>query len=94
MSAPAADPALVIEHANRFEAIAADGFEGKPYEADLAGLVARVRTHPARDLAPKVAHALGIMIGFIEDGDTAKRFAPKTAILREAIARLNASSTP
>ncbi len=28
-----ADPALVIDYANRFEAIAADGFEGKPYDA-------------------------------------------------------------
>lgn len=90
MNAVSADPALVIEHANRFEAIAADGFEGKPYESALADLAQRVRAHPARDLAPKVARALGIMIGFIEDGDKAKRFGPKVAILREAIHRLEA----
>ncbi|MBP2294014.1 hypothetical protein [Azospirillum rugosum] len=89
MTAPAADPALVIEHANRFEAIAADGFEGRPYQPDLDRLAERVRTHPVRDLAPKVAHALGIMIGFIEDGDPAGRFAPKVAILREAIGKLD-----
>lgn len=89
MNAPASSPALVIEHANRFEAVAADGFEGKPYESDLDRLAERVRAHPAPDLAPKVAHALGIMIGFIEDRDPAGRFAPKVAILREAIRKLD-----
>ena len=81
-----ADPALVIDFADRFEAIAADGFEGKPYEADLADLVRRVKAQP--DLAPNVAHALSIMIGFIEDGDKPGRFASKVAILREAVALL------
>lgn len=80
------DSGLVIEYANRFEAIAADGFEGKPYEADLADLARRVKAQPG--LAAGVAHALGIMIGFIEDGDKARRFAPKVAILREAVERL------
>ncbi len=88
MSTPAADPALVIEHANRFEAVAADGFEGRPYQSDLDQLVERVRAHPVPDLAPKVAHALGIMIGFIEDSDPAGRFAPKVAILRAAVRKL------
>ncbi|WP_448203677.1 hypothetical protein [Azospirillum sp. sgz302134] len=88
MSDPANDTALVIEYANRFEAIAADGFEGNPYEDDLSALARHVKAHAAPDLAPKVAHALGIMIGFIEDGDPANRFAPKVAILREAVTRL------
>ncbi len=88
MSTPVIDPALVIAFANRFEAIAADGFEGKPYEAALADLARTVKAHPVPGLAPQVAHALGIMIGFIEDGDKAKRFGPKVAILREAIGLL------
>ena len=83
-------PELVIEYANRFEAIAADGFEGKPYEADLADLARRVKAQPG--LAARVAHALGIMIGFIEDSDKARRFAPKVAILREAIHLLQSAA--
>lgn len=76
----------ILDFANRFEAIAADGFEGKPYEAALADLARRVRTLPG--VAPRVAHALGIMVDLIGGGDPSGRFAPKTAILREAIRHL------
>ncbi|WP_200775275.1 hypothetical protein, partial [Azospirillum argentinense] len=61
------DHSLVIEHANRFEAIAAEGFEGRPYRDALAHSAQHVTAHP--DLAPRVAHALRMMIGFIEDSD-------------------------
>ncbi|MBK3733952.1 hypothetical protein GAY29_12655 [Azospirillum brasilense] len=77
------DNGLVIEHANRFEAIAAEGFEGHPYRDALAHQAQHVTAHP--DLAPRVAHALRMMIGFIEDSDPSKRFGPKVAILREAV---------
>ncbi|MGY0777102.1 hypothetical protein ACW7BC_04400 [Azospirillum argentinense] len=80
------DHSLVIEHANRFEAIAAEGFEGRPYRDALAHSAQHVTAHP--DLAPRVAHALRMMIGFIEDSDPAKRFGPKVAILREAVGLL------
>ncbi|WP_245986411.1 hypothetical protein [Azospirillum thermophilum] len=80
--------ASVLDLANRFEAIAADGFEGKPYDAALADLVRRIKADPA--LAAQVAHAVGIMIGMIEDSDPSGRFAYKTAILREAVAQLRA----
>lgn len=88
MTAPMTDDqAAILDLANRFEAIAADGFEGKPYRDDLAALARRVRARPGT--APRVAHALGVMIGLIGEGDPAGRFAPKTAILREAVALLS-----
>jgi hypothetical protein len=86
------DPAAIIGFANRFEAIAADGFEGAPYEAALDGLARRVRADPRPGLAAEVARAVGIMIELIEDGDPAGRFARKTAILREAVQALLVSS--
>lgn len=80
------DHALVIEQANRFEAIAAEGFEGRPYRDALAHLAHHVKAQP--ELAPQVTHALRVMIGFIEESDRAKRFGPKVAILREAVGLL------
>ena len=79
-----AEPALIIDQANRFEAIATEGFEGRPYAEALAGLTRRVRAHPAPGLPAEVARALGIMCAMIEDTDPEGRFAPKVAILREA----------
>ncbi|MBP2228358.1 hypothetical protein J2847_001640 [Azospirillum agricola] len=76
------DNAAVLDLANRFEAIATDGFEGKPHADALADLARRVRAMPG--MAPRVAHALGIMIELIGESDPAGRFAAKTAILREA----------
>lgn len=76
----------ILDFANHFEAIAADGFEGNPYEAALADLARRVRLLPG--VAPRVAHALGVMVNLIDDSDPSGRFAPKTAILREAIRNL------
>lgn len=76
----------ILDLANRFESIAADGFDGKPYDDALADLVRRVRARPGA--APRVAHALGIMIELIGESDPAGRFAAKVAILREAVARL------
>ncbi len=95
-----ADPALVIDHANRFEAVATDGFEGRPYRAALGALADRVKADPAGTLAPAVARALCIMATLIEEGDRNGRFAAKVAILREAAAllradgQLGAPSTP
>lgn len=86
MTEQAASHAQVIEYANRFEAIAAEGFEGRPYRDALAHLVHHVKAH--QDLAPRVAHALRVMIGFIEESDRAKRFGPKVEILREAVGLL------
>ncbi|NUB15364.1 hypothetical protein GAY28_23855, partial [Azospirillum brasilense] len=80
------DHSLVIEHANRFEAIAAEGFEGHPYRDALAHLAQHVTAHP--DLAPRVAHALRMLIGFIEDSGPVKRFGPKVEILRDAVGLL------
>ncbi|MBP2301473.1 hypothetical protein [Azospirillum picis] len=76
----------ILDLANRFEAIAADGFEGRPYRPALADLARRTRSRP--EVARQVAHALGIMIGLIGDSDPAGRFAVKTAILREAVEML------
>jgi len=76
----------ILDLANRFEAIAADGFEGKPYRDALADLARRVRGQPG--VAPRVAHALGIMIRLIGESDPTGRFAAKTAILDEAVALL------
>ncbi|MGF7178328.1 hypothetical protein [Azospirillum doebereinerae] len=78
--------AAILDLANRFEAIAADGFEGKPYRDALAALAGRVRARAG--VAPRVAHALGIMIRLIGESDPTSRFAAKTAILDEAIAML------
>lgn len=86
------DSAAVIGFANRFEAIAANGFEGSPYRAALDELARRVKADPRPGLAAEVARAVGIMIGLIEDGDPAGRFAAKTAILREAVQALRESS--
>lgn len=85
---PAPDPAVVIDVANRFEAIATDGFEGKPYEAALKALAGRIKATPG--LAPAVAHAVGVMAGLIEDSDPQRRFPAKVAILREAVELLRA----
>jgi hypothetical protein len=82
------DNRAILDLANRFEAIAAQGFDGEPYEDALGALVRRVRTQPG--LAPAVAHVLGIMIDLIGESDPAGRFAVKTAILREAVGRLRA----
>lgn len=71
--------------ANRFEAIAADALDGGAYEAALDALIAEVR---AGALASQVRDAVGLMAGWIEDGDKAGRFALKVAILRDAAARL------
>lgn len=86
------DPAIVIDFANRFEAIATDGFEGKPYKAALADLAGRVKATPGLALA--VAHAVDIMAGLIEDTDPQRRFPAKVAILREAAERLRALPPP
>ena len=86
-----AEPALIIDFANRFEAIATDGFEGRPYTSALAELVRRVKTHAAPGLALGVAHALGVMAEMIGESDPAGRFGPKIAILREAAALLKAA---
>ncbi|CAO3415989.1 hypothetical protein [Azospirillum doebereinerae] len=85
-SESAAGNADILDLANRFEAIAADGFEGKPYQDALADLARRVRAQP--ETAPRVAHALGIMIRLIGESDPTGRFATKTAILDEAVALL------
>ncbi len=83
---PPGGNADILDLANRFEAIAADGFEGRAYAPALADLARRVRETP--DTAPRVAHALGIMIRLIGDSDPTGRFAAKTAILDEAVALL------
>ncbi|WP_207455891.1 hypothetical protein [Azospirillum sp. SYSU D00513] len=83
-----AEPALIIDHANRFEAIATDGFEGRPYAEALADLARRVRAHPAPGLPGEVARALGILCAMIEESAPDGRFARKVAILREAAERL------
>lgn len=83
---PADDTRAILDLANQFEAIAADGFEGRPYRDDLTALAQRVTAQPG--LAPRVAHALGIMIGLIGESDRSGRFAAKIAILREGAALL------
>ncbi|MFD1626558.1 hypothetical protein [Azospirillum griseum] len=80
------DIRAVLDLANRFEAIAADGFEGRPYRAALAALAQQVTAQPG--MAPRVAHALGIMINLIGESDPAGRFAAKIAILREGVGLL------
>lgn len=80
------DGRAILDLANRFEAIAADGFEGRPYRDDLAALAQQVSAQPG--LAPRVAHALGVMIGLIGESDRSGRFAAKIAILREGAALL------
>lgn len=90
--APEPDHAAVIGFANRFEAIAADGFEGVPYAAALEDLARRLKADPRPGLAAEVARAVGIMIDLIEGSDPARRFARKTAILREAVQALLESS--
>ena len=76
----------ILDLANRFESIATDGFEGRAYRPALAELAYRIRERPG--MAPRVAHALGVMIQLIGEGDPEGRFAAKTAILREAIGML------
>ncbi|CAO3418498.1 hypothetical protein [Azospirillum endophyticum] len=76
----------ILDLANRFEAIATDGFEGRPYRPALAELAGRIRERPG--MAPRVAHALGVMIQLIGESDPDGRFAAKIAILREAVGRL------
>lgn len=82
----------VIGFANRFEAIAADGFEGARYRAALEDLARRVKSDPRPELAAAVARAVAIMIDLIEESDPERRFARKTAILREAVQALLESS--
>jgi hypothetical protein len=89
---PDLDIALVIQQANRFEAIAADGFDGKPYRAALEAQAAALKAMEPVELAPRVAHALGVMIDMIKESDPANRFARKTAILREAVELLKDGS--
>lgn len=81
-----ADERLVIDYANRFEAIAAAGFEGEPWRERLVVLVAEVRGRGM--LAPRVAAALDIMIDAIRRSDPAGRFERKIAMLREATVAL------
>ncbi|MGQ9364830.1 hypothetical protein [Azospirillum sp. ST 5-10] len=79
------DPA-VLHAANRFEAVAAAALDGVPHDADLRRLVAETRARgPA--FTGQVAHALTMMIGWIAEDD-AVRFAPKIAILNEAVVAL------
>lgn len=73
----------IITYANRFEAVAADGFEGAPYIDDLRDLAEEVRA--SGGLVQEVANALGIMTDAIRKSDPAGRFAAKIAILDEAI---------
>lgn len=80
------DHLTVIRYANRFEAIAADGFEGKPYRDRLTALGQEVNRKPG--LASGVGAALVVMIDAIEESDPAARFAAKIAILREAVGLL------
>lgn len=79
--------ARILALANRFEAIAAEGFEGRPYEQDLAELVRQLRGEAGT--APRVAHALTLMVSLIRDSDPAGRFAAKIAILEDAVVRLS-----
>jgi hypothetical protein len=80
------DHLTVIRHANRFEAIATDGFEGRAYTDRLEALALDLRRQGT--LASGVATALSIMIDAIEESDPAGRFVRKVAILREAVGRL------
>lgn len=82
-----ADERQVIDYANRFEAVAADGFEGEPYRDRLDALAAEVRGRGM--LAPRVAAALDIMTDAIRRSDPAGRFERKIAILKEAAANLS-----
>ncbi|PWC69614.1 hypothetical protein TSH7_00290 [Azospirillum sp. TSH7] len=77
----------ILDLANRFESIATDGFEGRPYRPALSDLATRVRERPG--MAPRVAHALGIMIQLIGESDPEGRFAAKIVILREAVGLLS-----
>ncbi|PWC31022.1 hypothetical protein [Azospirillum sp. TSO35-2] len=76
----------ILDLANRFESIATDGFEGRPYRPALDELARGLRAQAG--VAPRVAHALGVMIRLIGESDPQGRFAAKTAILREAVALL------
>lgn len=83
--------ATVIAYANRFEAVAADGWEGKPHAAALKALVHEVSGHAGPGLTGKVADALRLMARLIEETDPTGRFPAKVAILRDAAARLAGS---
>ncbi|WP_029010769.1 hypothetical protein [Azospirillum halopraeferens] len=78
----------VLHAANRFEAVAAAAMDGEPHADALAALVAGTRA-AGPEFAGRVADALAVMIAWIEEDD-ARRFAPKTAVLRDAAARLRA----
>jgi hypothetical protein len=76
-----------LKYANAFEAIAADAMDGLPHEAEIARLAAAIRGRdPA--LPARVAEALTLMIGWIEDSDDTGRFKRKVAVLREAVGAL------
>lgn len=84
------DTALIIQFANRFEAIATDGFEGQDIEHSRNALIHEL-THRGTleaGLLPAVAHAVGLLAGFIEDSDPGRRFEHKIAILRDMAERL------
>lgn len=76
-----------LKYANAFEAIAADAMDGLPHEAEIARLAATIRGRdPA--LPARVAEALTLMIGWIEDSDDTGRFKHKVEVLREAVGAL------
>ncbi|HEY0835355.1 MAG TPA: hypothetical protein VGE72_15740 [Azospirillum sp.] len=76
-----------LTYANAFEAIAADAMDGIPHEAEIGRLAAVVRGRdPA--LPARVAEALTLMIGWIEESDDTGRFTRKVAVLREAVTAL------
>ncbi|HYD66329.1 hypothetical protein [Azospirillum sp.] len=76
-----------LKYANAFEAIAADAMDGLPHEAEIARLAAVIRGRdPA--LPAKVAEAVTLMIGWIEESDDTGRFKRKLEVLREAVAAL------
>lgn len=76
-----------LKYANAFEAIAADAMDGLPHEAEIGRLAAVIR---ARDpaLPARVAEALTLMIGWIEESDDTGRFKRKLEVLREAVTAL------
>ena len=88
------ETALIIEFANRFEAIATDGFEGKEIDQSRDALIHEL-THRAKveiGLIPAVAHAVGLLARFITDSDPKGRFTEKVAILKDMEQRIRSAS--
>lgn len=85
-----ADLPIVLDLANRFEAIAAAGFAGEPHRDRLTALIRETRARPT--IAAGVATALRLMNEAILDSDPDRRFAAKIAILEDAAAALVAQS--